>query len=400
MKFVVSISVILLFAQNSFAQNRDPRCPISNDPSGVTLLPHADCTKYYTCDWGYAIERPCPDGLHFNPWASACDWPWEAGCDPSQPTLPGQTTSTSLPPVSTLSQDVTVTDQPPIDPRCPSQNDPSGVTLLPHQDCTKFYMCDWGRAHQRSCPDNLHFNPQKNACDWAWEAGCDPSQTAPPGVGTTSQTTSSPGGGQTTSSPGGGQTTNSLPPVTTSNFEVTATSQAPIDPRCPSENNPSNVVHLPHESYCTMFYICDWGRAVLLSCPDDLHFNRQSDKCDWPWEAGCDSTQTTPPDWGVPSQTTSAPGGGVTTSTGGGGSVPPVTTVSQEVTVTGQPPIDPRCPQQNDPNKTVHLPHEYDCTLFYKCNWGRVELQNCPHNLHFNPISSVCDHPEQAGCNL
>lgn len=44
------------------------------------------------------------------------------------------------------------------------------------------------------------------------------------------------------------------------------------------------------------------------------------------------------------------------------------------------------------------LPHDYDCTKFYKCVGDFAMEQDCPPGLHFNPRLEVCDWPWQAGC--
>lgn len=59
-------------------------------------------------------------------------------------------------------------------------------------------------------------------------------------------------------------------------------------------------------------------------------------------------------------------------------------------------------PEKNASN----LPHEYDCTKFYKCDVGQGVLQDCPKmikgdpvtRLHYNRLLQVCDWPWQAGC--
>ncbi|XP_043673508.1 peritrophin-1-like [Vespula pensylvanica] len=67
-------------------------------------------------------------------------------------------------------------------------------------------------------------------------------------------------------------------------------------------------------------------------------------------------------------------------------------------------PIPTECPIKDSPNRTVHLPHETDCTKFYKCNHGQKVEMICPEmnekgdRLHFNPKLQVCDYPENAGC--
>ena len=42
--------------------------------------PHPDCSKYYQCDHGTALERECASGLHYNPSIMGCDWPQNANC--------------------------------------------------------------------------------------------------------------------------------------------------------------------------------------------------------------------------------------------------------------------------------------------------------------------------------
>ncbi|XP_050408361.1 fibropellin-1 isoform X7 [Patella vulgata] len=44
------------------------------------FIPHADCSKFYRCNWGSKIEIDCPPGLQFNPAVSVCDWPDNVEC--------------------------------------------------------------------------------------------------------------------------------------------------------------------------------------------------------------------------------------------------------------------------------------------------------------------------------
>lgn len=64
-------------------------------------------------------------------------------------------------------------------------------------------------------------------------------------------------------------------------------------------------------------------------------------------------------------------------------------------------------PQPNEHNTTTNIPHETDCTKFYKCFLGKGVLQTCPlmnegdpvTRLHYNRVLQVCDWPWQAGCS-
>lgn len=45
-----------------------------------------------------------------------------------------------------------------------------------------------------------------------------------------------------------------------------------------------------------------------------------------------------------------------------------------------------------------YIAHPTDCNAFYECTFGTTILRACPAGLYFNPILSVCDWPEDAGC--
>lgn len=109
---------------------------------------------------------------------------------------------------------------------------------------------------------------------------------------------------------------------------------------CPP-NNDGNVVHLPDKEDCAVFYKCNWGVPVQMKCPPCLYFNPRLERCDLPQDAGCEAENA---------------------------------------------------------DISVQLPHEEDCTKFYKCVWGEPMTLSCPSSLHFNPVLESCDWPEQAGC--
>lgn len=141
--------------------------------------------------------------------------------------------------------------------------------------------------------------------------------------------------------------------------------------RCPLTND-GKVVHLPHESDCSKFYKCDWSEAILQDCPEGLLFNAILSVCDWPDNVDCDDVpvfQTTPKQ----------------------------VTTDRPVSETTPGDLNSNCPGDNS-GRVVHLPHESQCTQFYKCDWGRAVLQYCPDGLHFNRVLSVCDWPVNAKC--
>ncbi|XP_043269022.1 peritrophin-1-like [Venturia canescens] len=55
--------------------------PAEGEEDWAVLVPNPlDCGSYYVCNVGAPIYMPCPEGLHFNPKLSVCDWPWAANC--------------------------------------------------------------------------------------------------------------------------------------------------------------------------------------------------------------------------------------------------------------------------------------------------------------------------------
>jgi len=48
-----------------------------------------------------------------------------------------------------------------------------GTTLFPNpEDCSQYFQCDNGIPVLISCPPDLYFCPQQEACAWAWDPGC------------------------------------------------------------------------------------------------------------------------------------------------------------------------------------------------------------------------------------
>ncbi|XP_055612076.1 peritrophin-1-like [Uranotaenia lowii] len=58
-----------------------------------------------------------------------------------------------------------------IDPRCPAQDNPPFHMEHP-TDCTKFLKCHAGEPVVLDCPSGLHWNNDRQYCDWPELAGC------------------------------------------------------------------------------------------------------------------------------------------------------------------------------------------------------------------------------------
>lgn len=126
-------------------------CP-AVDPVKPIRLPHeCVCSKFYKCRKGKQILQECAPGLHFNPTTHKCDLPQNAGC---------------------VSTPTTTTHVPIIPGECPASNGDETVHLPHETKCSFFYKCNNGEKVLFECPDNLHFNPEKEVCDWRNPSMC------------------------------------------------------------------------------------------------------------------------------------------------------------------------------------------------------------------------------------
>lgn len=243
---------------------------------GVTRSHDTDCGLYYQCSVGEYITRACPEGLHFNPRESACDYPSSAGCQlgPVPTNAPATQPPATEVPATEIPETQPPTPQPPATetpetqpppPQTSSCTDSVDGTTFPHPNCGMFYICSAGIAFESPCPGGLHWSVSIDMCDFPEAAECIE--------------------GAAPYQPGGIPITE---PQTDSPIAVTTPAQPPINPdgSCPAYNVPGTLVHLAHPD-CNRFYVCDWGIPYEMICPDNTHFNIKINVCDAPIEANC-----------------------------------------------------------------------------------------------------------------
>jgi len=56
---------------------------------------------------------------------------------------------------------------------------------------------------------------------------------------------------------------------------------------CPDTDTGGTAVIIPHPTNCRHYFVCDYGRAIVMECPPGLHFNPEKKVCDFPATAGC-----------------------------------------------------------------------------------------------------------------
>ena len=81
----------------------------------------------------------------------------------------------------------------------------------------------------------------------------------------------------------------------TSSLIVLADSEnSEISAQCPPLNDPdptSWAIFLPNPEDCGSYYVCNWGDAILMSCPTGTHFNPSKNVCDRIENAGCTASK-------------------------------------------------------------------------------------------------------------
>lgn len=193
-------------------------------------------------------------------------------------------------------------------------------------NCQVFLLfSNWGVPVEFDCQPGTHWSIASDRCEYPEVANCtlEGSSTA--------------------------STTSTLSTLTTTIFEITL-----LPSECPLENDPiTNPIYLPHESDCSLFYLCYHGEKILYQCssPPFLYWSIEFNRCETAVVANCLLGQTT----------------------------------TDEVTI----PWDPRCPLIDDADNPASFPDEDDCELFWQCDAGEMILSRCSDRNHWRFVLFV-----------
>nr|XP_022901772.1 peritrophin-1-like [Onthophagus taurus] len=134
---------------------------------------------------------------------------------------------------------------------CPEE----GQHMYPHPTrCAKFLECNKGLLVEHDCFPSTVWNADLGFCDFEENVDCvDVEEPEEEDIGSGSGSGDEPG---------------------------------PVG-ECPLINHNDYVDFLTHSHDCTIYYMCDWGTPIQMTCPDGLHFNPTLNVCDYPWDAGC-----------------------------------------------------------------------------------------------------------------
>ncbi|XP_063232762.1 probable chitinase 10 [Bacillus rossius redtenbacheri] len=210
--------------------------------------------------------------------------------------------------------------------------------------------------------------------------------------------------------------------ATTSTTEATTTSPRPPPgpaPTPPAGPCPPGTYH-PDPDNCSAYYRCILGELRREFCAGGLHWNAQSNVCDWPDAANCGSQPATSPTegttaptsgpwWSTTSQATT--GGWWTSSRPTTAATPPpndwwTERPTEETTSrrpddwwTPAPSTEAPAEEQPDCTSGQYYPDGQSCNGFFVCVNHRLVRQTCAPGLVWNQDQYMCDWSFNVKCD-
>ncbi|XP_025269905.1 uncharacterized protein LOC105251157 isoform X2 [Camponotus floridanus] len=286
---------------------------------------------------------------------------------PTMPSLPSSSISSTSTTISTAISATTteISEKPRM--QCPSESSTETVRIAHQCLCNVYYECINGDKIRQTCPIGMHFDYEREVCDWPEAANC-------------------------------------VHSISTQNFLIDR-----YENKCYQEGKA-----FQHEIDCSSYYLCVEGNKILKHCMAGLHFNVTLQMCDYPTKASCDFIVTFLPAANPASCSSSNSTEKVL--------LPHECNCAQyyecingnlllqdcpngldfdRIRNTCSQPNDAKCPYVcpcASSTKKVLLPHECNCGQYYECVRGQPALRNCPNNLHFDYIEKICKSSNEATC--
>jgi Chitin binding Peritrophin-A domain len=148
------------------------------------------------------------------------------------------------------------------------------------------------------------------------------------------------------------------------------------DPRCPSVDDRSRSVNLPHPTDCGAFLKCHNGNTFEVRCPANQHWNARSNICDSVQNARCFVPAQPLPPWDQPRVQPPPPWDQPRIQ-------PPRPVFPPQQQRPSFPVQRPEiiehpdflnCPSVDTPGRVVYFPYHMNCQQFYQCVNGRAVL--------------------------
>ncbi|CAG9790987.1 unnamed protein product [Diatraea saccharalis] len=374
------------------ARHTSNDCP--NDSNTEKLLPHRNCNRFYKCSNGKLVPLTCPSKLYFSIEQNRCEWAEKVNCD-NREVPDGNDNSNN---------DETNIGGGNCDPSLAPEicaADGSNDVMVANQNCNQFYICANGQPIVLTCPDNLFFNPNTDRCDWPNNVDCD-GRLIPENKTNESDDTSysdeSDDSNDSDDSDDNGDDNESC-----AGEEVVGggNGNPNLAPEiCSAEG--SNDVLVAHEN-CNQFYICANGKPVAKSCPANLLFNPNTDRCEWRKCVDCGNRVV--PDDDCSENDNNSSGGESDESIDSNDSddnddngEDNESCAGEEVVGggNGNPNLAPEICSAEGSNDVL-VAHE-NCNQFYICANGKPVAKSCPANLLFNPNTDRCEWRKCVDC--
>ncbi|KAE8573974.1 Putative chitinase [Halyomorpha halys] len=111
-----------------------------------------------------------------------------------------------------------------------------------------------------------------------------------------------------------------------------------------------NGQYYPVSGNCAAFYMCVNGILIEQPCAPGLHWNMDTNICDWSFSSKCS----------------------------------PNTAVLVKA--------------EQGCNRGIFAPHHKNCNKYLQCQWDKYEVHTCAPGLHWNQKKMICDWPKSADC--
>ncbi|CAH0718210.1 unnamed protein product, partial [Brenthis ino] len=224
------------------------------DQSNGELVAHENCNQFYQCFNRQPMPMKCPGILLYNPYKQQCDWPENVHCGDRVITPPSENDNSDSN-EEDISTEIDINNNrtcncDPNQAESICKKDNSDSTLIAHETCNKFYVCNFGMPVAMKCGNNLLYNPYKEICDWPENVDC--------GNRVRLESDDNEGG------------CNCIP------------TQAPLI--CAREGSDNTVI--AHEN-CNQYYLCSNGKPIAFTCFSSLLYNPYKQQCDWPENVNC-----------------------------------------------------------------------------------------------------------------
>ncbi|XP_055532733.1 uncharacterized protein LOC129722910 [Wyeomyia smithii] len=141
---------------------------------------------------------------------------------------------------------------------------------------------------------------------------------------------------------------------------------------CPIKFDPDQTVHLAHPTDCGKFLTCVGSNPVEQFCPLGLHWNEETNFCDYPRATNCSRGDAVEQAW---------------------------FNVSAISTSQHCLPQSEKCPLISKPQEEVVFLKHRNCRKFYACVAAQPIELSCPHKLYWNSKSCICDYDSDNECD-